>query len=469
MKPMSPVLLYLGLYHVIAILFVLFISGFISPLTICWLVLVVISDLYYSHIGVAYSLAMLFGIAFVSVAMSELSLAILVTTLFYAGAIAITGLFLNRLRSVQMVEHEDFLETRQQQTVQQTQLNSLVNSINEAIISTNAKGIVQVYNAATLNLLDTNQSLAGKPLNDILQTYDHAGEPVDLFASLSTLSKTYQRDDLEHRFTDGESIKLGISSSAIRNNQPDAKNRIEGYILVVRDITKSKSLEEERDEFISVVSHELRTPITIAEGTISNLQLFLERGADVKTVAPSLKTAHDQILYLAKMVNDLSTLSRAERGVADSPEVIDVTELVHGLYTEYEKKAETKGLTLNLDTAGKLGTVTVSRLYLEEVIQNFITNAIKYTAEGSVTLSAHRTGDVITFAVKDTGIGISKGDQKKVFEKFYRSEDYRTRETSGTGLGLYVVQKLSHKLGIHVKLTSRLNHGSTFSFTLKAS
>lgn len=462
------IFIYLITYHLIGIVFTLLIGGFLSPLTVFWLLLLVVSDLHYSFKGVAYSLAALLGVALISISLSDLSNFMVVTHFVLVVIIAITAYFLNRLRSIQRVEHDDLIASKELQNVQKVQLDTLVNSINEAIISINARGIVQVYNAATLNLLDTNQSLAGRRIDDILQTFDSTGEPVSLYEELKKVAKTMQRDDLEHRFSDGEAIKLGISSSPVRNNRPDTENKLEGYILIVRDITKSKSLEEERDEFISVVSHELRTPITIAEGTLSNVQLLMERGSDTNKLNTSIKEAHDQVIYLAKMVNDLSTLSRAERGVADAPEDINIADLMHDMYAQYESKASKKGLTLNLDAPGKLGFVRVSRLYLEEVIQNFITNAIKYTQKGSITLSAHRSGDDITIAVKDSGIGISKGDQKRVFEKFYRSEDYRTRETSGTGLGLYVVQKLAHKLGITIDVTSRLDHGSTFSFHLKA-
>ncbi len=114
----------------------------------------------------------------------------------------------------------------------------------------------------------------------------------------------------------------------------------------------------------------------------------------------------------------------------------------------------------------KLGKVNVSRLYFEELLQNFITNAIKYTKSGSVTISATRTKGVVRLSVSDTGIGISRSDQNKVFSKFYRSEDYRIRETNGTGLGLYVANKLAHKLHTTIELKSRINHGSTFSFEL---
>ena len=138
------------------------------------------------------------------------------------------------------------------------------------------------------------------------------------------------------------------------------------------------------------------------------------------------------------------------------------------LHDKYKTDAKDKKLHLDLDLSPKLGSVHVSRLYLEELLQNFITNALKYTKKGSVTINFTQKNNVINFAIKDTGIGLSKSDQTKVFDKFYRSEDYRTRETSGTGLGLYIAAKLAHKLNTKIELTSRLNFGSTFSFLLPA-
>src|SRR5690606_25017741 len=133
----------------------------------------------------------------------------------------------------------------------------------------------------------------------------------------------------------------------------------------------------------------------------------------------SVDTAHEQIMFLARMVNDLSTLSRAERGIADESEDIDVKDMVYKIYNGHMPEAESKDLLLNIETTGRLGTVHASRLYLEELIHNFIGNAIKYTHEGSVTLKVHRKGDEVEFAIQDTGIGISKSDQKKIFDKFY--------------------------------------------------
>jgi PAS domain S-box-containing protein len=360
--------------------------------------------------------------------------------------------------------------SRSQTTFQRDRIDTIVNNITDAIISTDRRGLIQLYNAAALNLLDTNDTLNGKAVSDVLKLVDKNKKPVNLDEELAKNHAATTRDDLFYTFGDGERIRLEITYSPIRSSYSRARRAEthEGYMLIMRDVTKAKSLEEERDEFISVVSHELRTPITIMEGALSNLQLMMDQKIEVKKNAlqDATKMAHDQSVYLAKMVNDLSTLSRAERGVADAGEDIDIKELLHKLHDEYIKDAHAKKLQLNLDLGSSLGTVHVSRLYIEELLQNFITNAIKYTKEGTITIAATATKNRVTMSVKDSGIGISRSDQQKIFNKFYRSEDYRIRETSGTGLGLYVATKLAHKIGTKITMTSRLNHGSTFGFSL---
>ncbi|MGB3023276.1 MAG: ATP-binding protein [Candidatus Saccharimonadales bacterium] len=450
-------------FHILGLAMPVLITGYMSPLTVLWSILIALSYILVSRVMMAYSTLMLISIMMLSLSMADnLSLPMVASHLVYTTIIILMGWFIASLQTINSAEHHDFVKEKAEHSSQQNQLLTLINSINEAIISVNAKGIVQLYNAATLNLLDTNASLNGRHLDDVLRASTEAGDSIKLMPDLRQGPPSQQRDDLEHRFADGEVINLGISSSRIRGSG----NQTEGYILIIRDITKSKSFDEERDEFISVVSHELRTPVTITEGTLSNSLMLIEKGAAPGVVSASLISAHEQTLYLARMINDLSTLSRAERGIGAEKELVHVSDLMHELYTDYHRKAGEKKLRLDLDLSPTLGDVMVSRLYLEEILQNFLTNAIKYTPKGSVTLSARQHAGSIRFAVSDTGIGISKHEQAKVFEKFYRAEDYRTRETSGTGLGLYVVKKLASKMNIDVEVTSRLNHGSTFSFRL---
>ncbi|HEY0965564.1 MAG TPA: ATP-binding protein, partial [Candidatus Saccharimonadales bacterium] len=345
---------------------------------------------------------------------------------------------------------------------------TLINNIADAVLSTDEQGTIRLYNAATIGLLDTNTDLVGKAIDKVLQLRNDEDKPI-LMKSLLKGAHGVTIDDTLRTTISDEEIRIEATYSPIRGaySREGGTASDNGYIIILRDITKTKSLEEERDEFISVVSHELRTPITIAEGAIDNARVVFKKDtSQIELVDKSMSMAHDQVIFLSKMVNDLSTLSRAERGVADKPEEIDVRELVHSLYDDYVSQAKAKNLQFNLSAHGELGSVNTSRLYLHELLQNFITNAIKYTKEGSITLTVDRAEDTVHFAVSDTGIGISKADQAKVFQKFYRSEDYRTRETGGTGLGLYVAEKLARKMATSITLKSRLNHGSTFSFTL---
>ncbi len=383
--------------------------------------------------------------------------------LVLASALA-SGFFV--MQYMRRREHIKLSKLRTKQQDQRESLLTIINGTTQAIFTVSSKGRIRIYNAAMLSLMDTNESLSGKRVDDIVTLQDKSGEPVSLF-ELMKAGNHFERDDLNLRFADGDTIRLHLSVNKIQSAfSANHQNDGHGYVCIARDVTKQKSLEEERDEFISVISHELRTPVTIAEGTISNVQYFMKHGSDATKLADSLTNAHDQIMLLANMINDLGTLSRAERGIGDAVEEIDLQSLAETLYHTYQPSAEKKGLTLNLDAGTRLGSIMTSRLYLEEVLQNFITNAIKYTQSGSVTLEIKRTTGGVSFAVKDTGIGISKADLKHVFEKFYRSEDYRTRETSGTGLGLYVVTKLMQKLGTKIEVTSRLNHGSSFGFVL---
>jgi signal transduction histidine kinase len=133
------------------------------------------------------------------------------------------------------------------------------------------------------------------------------------------------------------------------------------------------------------------------------------------------------------------------------------------LKSNYMPGAATKGLELSVKVHKSVANLASSKLYVREILQNFITNAIKYTETGSVTIEAVAQSAGITFQIIDTGIGISKGDQERVFDKFFRSEDYRTRQSSGTGLGLYVTMKLTRLIHAEISLISELNKGSTFT------
>jgi len=341
-------------------------------------------------------------------------------------------------------------------------LNSLVNSMADGVIATDEKGSIVLYNGAALNVLDVNAIKKGDAIESVLKLTNEKGDPLDtkkivLGAKIQVVSRDYKI-----KYTDDSVVSIYLSISPVHHGY--GKKADDGFVLIIRDITREKSLEEERDEFISVISHELRTPIAIAEGAIGNAQFILDKTGDLKIIKEALSSAHAQSVYLEDMINDLSTLSRAERGVLEkNVEDINANEFVEGLQGMYAKEAEEKGLKFHIDVDPSLELFKSVKLYVQEIMQNFITNSIKYTDKGSVTVSAKKAKNGVTFSVTDTGIGISKGDQARVFDKFFRSEDYHTRAQNGTGLGLHVTRKLALLAEAEISLESELGKGSTFT------
>ena len=454
-------------YHIVALLYVLFVSGFDMPFIYLWSVLFLASAVYADTSGVKLSLATLFVAASGSVIFAADDLTrVFQIGLHFIGTLTVACV-MNLIVTAQAIDQRELMRSQAEEKLQRDRVITIVNNLADAILSVDKNGTIQLYNAAALNLLDTNADLAGKKIDSLLVMKDLTGAKVKLSQLLRHAHSAHSRDDICSEIS-GETIRLSVVYSPIRSTNSTHVASRDGYVIILRDITKQKSLEDERDEFISIVSHELRTPIAIAEGSLSNVQLMMQRsGIPPATLRNGIDLAHDQIVFLAKMINDLSTLSRAERGVADTPEIIEVNTIINELYNEYLPEAKEKSLRFDLDLDPQLGYVNESRLYLKELLQNFITNAIKYTQKGGVTISVKKAAkNKLTFTVKDTGIGISRSDQQHLFQKFWRSEDYRTRETNGVGLGLYVAHKLAGKLNTEIELKSRLNHGSAFSFTI---
>lgn len=396
----------------------------------------------------------------------EVSAQGLTVTLLYCVGAALVAFLVSRYRRISDQERNLMDKSSKQSQFERQRLLSLVNNMGETVISTNKDCKVVLYNAAALALLDTNQSLNNRSIDNVLPIKDVNGKRAKLSKLIKDSEKGFSSSDYVHEFSANDSMNLYINVAPIKVGYKQDVD--DGYIIMIRDITKEKSLEEERDEFISVVSHELRTPAAVAEGYISNAMFAAGQKQNKLSVDDALKEAHEQVLYLANMINDLATLSRAERSDVKIDLVeVDPDSLLREVGEEYAPSAQDKGLIFTVSAAKDTKAIYTSELYLREVLQNFITNAIKYTQKGSIVLHV-RSDDKgrAIFSVADTGIGLGKSDKKHIFEKFFRSEDYRTRESSGTGLGLYVTAKLAHKLKATISVDSQLNKGSTFSITV---
>lgn len=460
-------LLYL-FYHCALISFCIFVAPFRSPYEFLWVSLAVGMDIvfkkYWMYLTFLFYALTLTISLYITHQTIELATH-LPTAVQFIGVLT-TAFLVSRYRKVSDDERSVLDTSSKETSYERQRLLSLINNMGEAVVATNKAGKVLLYNAAVLNLLDTNQSLEGKSLDSLLKLRNKDHKPVKILSLLKDSPVGITSTDYLHEFAKDDAINIYINIASIKLGFKEESGS--GYIVIMRDITKEKSLEEERDEFISVVSHELRTPVAIAEGNISNAMFMSKSSKDKKIVADALKQAHEQVLFLASMINDLATLSRAERtDYAVEITEVDPRALIHDMARDYEAQAASKKLKLTASAAADTKLINTSELYLHEILQNFVTNSIKYTKKGSVVLHvrSNKNGDAV-FSVADTGIGLSKADQKRVFDKFFRSEDFRTRESSGTGLGLYVTAKLAHKINAQITLESELNKGSTFTITV---
>lgn len=452
------------LLHTIAIVMALFLLPMPSPY---YIYIILIAMFVYFDLGISAmigSLAIIFA-AILYRAHIETHYSLLnqdgSVLVFLIGIAVMTYYTITFVRVAQQ-EIADVQKSTAKALQHRQQVDSLINNITDGVIAIDKHHKVTTYNGAALDVLDLNTNIKGRLLSRIFKPIDPESQPVSIAKLLKDTTAPTINRDLRIKYNDGSTSNLFLAIAPIYLGYGKSENN--GYTMLLRDITREKSLEEERDEFISVVSHELRTPIAITEGNISNAEFIVEKTGDISAVKKALSESHRQVLFLADMINDLSTLSRAERGVLEvEAEPIDVQALCSELQSNYTASAEAKGLTLKVDVDTKLQQLNSSKLYVREILQNYITNAIKYTEKGSVTIIARPAEKGVNFSIKDTGIGISKADQDRVFDKFFRSEDFRTRQSNGTGLGLYVTMKLQRLIHAEVSIESELNKGSTFT------
>ena len=363
---------------------------------------------------------------------------------------------------------ETLKKTLQDERLEHERLRLLINSLNEAVIATDNHGNIIIYNGATLDLLNTNTNLRGENITKYLDTYElDESTPVKLLEQARNLQSPLQRDDILLKIDDNDYINLYANISPIYASYDVASEY--GFMFLLRDITKEKNIESERDEFVSVTSHELRTPLATAEAALSNAMLpdILNKPEEAGNM---IKQAHAKVVMLGELVENLSLLTQINNNeIHVTPTEVELDTVLEAAKRKYQDAADNKSLQLNFSSSQDISKINTDRDKLAEIVDNLISNAVKYTDKGHVDVEVKPSekfegGAVI--AVKDTGSGISTHDQKMIFNKFYRSEDWRTRETEGTGLGLHVSKMIAELLGGSLTVESRIESGSVFYLEL---
>lgn len=233
----------------------------------------------------------------------------------------------------------------------------------------------------------------------------------------------------------------------------------EGTLFLLDDVTEAELLEQERKQFVADVSHEMKTPLTVIK---SYSETLLEQEADPETVRRFLQVINRSADQMDATVSQLIQLIKTETGpVQKEPMdlVAAVRELLEAMHLELEKK----GLAVALETP-QTRLLTCDNERVRRVMINLLSNSIKYSNPGGkVTVTLKEAQGGVTFAVADEGIGIEKKHLPHLFEKFYRVDKARSRETGGTGLGLSIVHSIMTEMGGTVAVESTLGKGSTFT------
>ena len=239
------------------------------------------------------------------------------------------------------------------------------------------------------------------------------------------------------------------------------------FLLIVRDITQLKQLEQIRKDFVANVSHELRTPLTVVQGYLEMLEPGqLPDEAMWQKVHPVML---DQTLRMQALVQQLLALSRIEAsGPVQHEQVVQVPELLHYLEQEAQSLNRDKQHQIEFHIDEQL-VVKGSADELRSAFSNLITNAIKYTPPGGeIKVSWQRQHNKAVFSVNDNGEGIAPKHVKRLTERFYRVDQARSRATGGSGLGLAIVKHVLSRHNSRLLIFSEPGAGSSFSFSLAA-
>ena len=341
----------------------------------------------------------------------------------------------------------------------QRQLETLLNSMRDAVIAVSSDGLVQ---------------WANQPMDRLVRQHTRLNAPVvetirdpDFLATVKAATTTK-----EVKTARATSIVPGRAFDVTAAPLPDG-----GAVAVLRDLTETERVEKTRRDFIANVSHELRTPLTSIQGYAETL---IDAGSEQSGPNPEfLEIIRKNAARMSRLTEDLLTLARVESGETRfDTEPVPPIELLHDAEESFREIAPAQGVELQIlglqadagdGTAAveSLPRVLADREAIHQVFSNLIDNAMKYgRAGGRIVLGARPAPRGIEFYVQDFGAGISSEHLPRLFERFYRVDKARSRESGGTGLGLAIAKHIMLAHGGAIRAESELNHGSTFLFTL---
>jgi len=351
-------------------------------------------------------------------------------------------------------------------------LTTIIDHLADGLLVTDRVGQITRFNPALLRMFRLgNVNLKGKSCAEIGQ------------AEIDKLVKQSQNQAQEIFTAEiplaAGRVGQGLATSICKQTAEDDLSWL-GSVILIRDMTVEKEIDQMKTDFISTVSHELRTPLTSVLGFASIIKEKLETDVfpqlnpedrklqkTIKRVADNIHIIVSEAERLTSLINDVLDIAKMEAGKVEwHMQPLDPAELLHVATASTAPLFEINGLQLFCEIDPNLPEILGDRNRLLQVLINLISNAIKFTESGSVTCRIKREGHNICISITDTGIGIALEDQPKVFEKFRQVGDTLTDKPKGTGLGLPICKQIVEHHGGKIWVESTPSKGSTFSFLL---
>src|SRR5256885_12122186 len=317
---------------------------------------------------------------------------------------------------------------------------------------------VTLVNQAFRKLFGLQEISSGTPLLDVVRdaTIDR------LIAETLRTGKATRSDLVLADSKTNSERDMEISAVPIK----DDADLTTGAVILFHDITQLKRADKVRRDFVANVSHELRTPLSILGGYIETLLDNPKTSGEELSRILQVMERHSQRLGL--LVDDLLSLAQLESRNTDLQfSDVQLTELFDSVIRDWGKKFAEKQLKVVADLSPDARTIRADETRLQEVLYNLLDNAVKYSHDrGEVRLRTVPQGLEMVLSVADNGMGITKDDLPRIFERFYRADKARSRELGGTGLGLAIVKHIAQLHGGRVEAESELGHGTTIRVVL---
>lgn len=334
---------------------------------------------------------------------------------------------------------------------QQEIVDSLADGLDVAIFLLSSGGVVEFANRSAIQMFRF-EGAVGRSILEVTLSHD-----LENLVLETARSKRAMRGEVVFRYPE-ERTGLAQAWSEVGEDR---------VYLSVYEITELKRLERVRRDFVANVSHELRTPMTTIRAMAETM-----RDAEGDAEAPALRKRYlakieQEVDRLTLISDDLLTLSAAEASQTVDKQPHDLAQLAALVLSDFRPKAKAKGIELKLEGQGTLNA-DINEHQVSQVLANLVDNAIKYTDTGSVVVDLAAENGQAVITVTDTGIGIPTDHQPRIFERFYRVDKARSRESGGTGLGLSIVKHIVEAHGGKVSVESEMNRGSTFTVRLPA-